>query len=117
MGHKPTILKFRRVYGIVADVVESLYVGGVKTVNSRLKLLVAEREMRERRSLSIRTITAESGASRSTVERLLNITMRRVPLDDLAALWTYIDCDVSDILRAEIAPQPTTGGQGAEYVT
>ncbi len=74
-------------------------------MNSRLKILVAERELRERRSLSIRTITAESGASRSTVERLLNNTIRRVPLDDLAALCSYFDCSVADILQADDAPE------------
>ena len=77
----------------------------MKTVNSRLKILVAERELRERRSLSIRTITAESGASRSTVERLLNNTIRRVPLDDLAALCSYFDCSVADILQADDTPE------------
>ena len=75
----------------------------MKTVNSRLKLLVAEKELRERRSLGIRTITAESGASRSTVERLLNNTIRRVPLDDLGALCSYFNCEVGDILQAEDA--------------
>ncbi len=74
-------------------------------MNSRLKILVAERELRERRSLSIRTITAESGASRSTVERLLNNTIRRVPLDDLAALCSYFDCSVADILQADDTPE------------
>jgi DNA-binding Xre family transcriptional regulator len=73
----------------------------MKVVNSQLKLLVAAREMRERRKLGIRTITEESGASRSTVERLLSDTMKRVPLDDLAALCTYFNCEVGDILRAK----------------
>ena len=70
-------------------------------MNSRLKILVAEKEMRERRSLGIRTIATEAGASRSTVERLLNNTIKRVPLDDLAALCTYFDCEAGDILHTE----------------
>lgn len=82
--------------------------GGMQTVNSRLKLLVAEKEMRERRSLSIRTITAESGASRSTVERLLSNTMRRVPLDDLGALCSYFRCQVGDILLFDENSAATT---------
>lgn len=80
-------------------------VEGMKTVNSRLKLLVAEKEIRERRTLGIRTIAQESGASRSTVERLLNNTMKRVPLDDLGALCRYFDCDVGDVMRMEEAEQ------------
>ncbi len=70
-------------------------------MNSRLKIVVAERELRERRQLGIRTIATESGASISTVQRLLNNTIRRVPLDDLGALCTYFNCEVGDILRAD----------------
>jgi putative transcriptional regulator len=77
----------------------------MKTVNSRLKVLVAERSLRERRQLGIRTIAAEAGVSVSTVQRLMNNTMRRVPLDDLAALCAYLNCEVGDILRADEAPE------------
>jgi putative transcriptional regulator len=73
----------------------------MKVVNSHLKRVVAEKEIRERRSLTIRTIAAESGASRTTVQRLLNNSMKRVPLEDLGALCTYFDCGVEDILKAE----------------
>ncbi len=73
----------------------------MKTVNSRLKIVVAEKELRERRQIGIRTIAEESGASRSTVQRLLNNTIKRVPLDDLGLLCSYLDCDVADILRAD----------------
>lgn len=73
----------------------------MKVVNSRLRILIAEKELRERRTLGIRTITEESGASRSTVERLLNNTIRRVPLDDLGKLCTYLNCEVGDVLRLE----------------
>lgn len=67
-------------------------------MNSKLSVLVAERRMREGRAPGIRTIAAESGASVSTVQRLMNNTMKRVPLDDLAALCRYFDCQVGDIL-------------------
>jgi putative transcriptional regulator len=77
----------------------------MKTVNSRLKVLVAERSLRERRQLGIRTIAAEAGVSVSTVQRLMNNTMRRVPLDDLASLCAYLNCEVGDILRADEAPE------------
>jgi DNA-binding Xre family transcriptional regulator len=73
----------------------------MKEVNSYLRVLVAQKELRERRNLSIRTITKESGASRSTVERLLNNTMKQVPLDDLAKLCAWLPAEAGDILRAE----------------
>lgn len=79
----------------------SIIVGGMRIVVSRLKTLIAEKEIRERRSIGIRTIAEESGASRSTVERMLNNTIKRPPLDDIAALCRYLNCDVGDLLRLE----------------
>jgi DNA-binding Xre family transcriptional regulator len=76
----------------------------MKTVNSHLRVLVAQKELRERRTLSIRTITKEAGASRSAVERLLNNTIKQVPLDDLAKLCSWVPCDVGDILKFEEVP-------------
>jgi putative transcriptional regulator len=74
----------------------------MKIVTSHLRVLVAQKETKEHRSLTILTITQESGASRSTVQRLLNNTMKRVPLDDLGRLCTYFNCEVGDILKAEV---------------
>lgn len=73
----------------------------MKVVNSHLRVLIAEKELRERRKLGIRTITAESGASRSAVQRLLNNSIKLVPLDDLALLCTWIPCGVGELLRLE----------------
>ena len=68
-------------------------------VNSKLSILVAGRRIRDGRAPSIRTIAAESGASVSTVQRLINNSMKRVPLDDLAKLCKYFSCQVGDILE------------------
>jgi len=72
---------------------------GAYTVNSHLRILVAEKELRERRKLGIRVITSESGASRSAVERLLNNTIKMVPLDDLAFLCAWGAWTPGDILH------------------
>lgn len=76
-------------------------------MNSRLRILVSEKELRDKRSLGIRTIAEETGASVSTVQRLMNNTMRRVPLDDLARLCRYFQCSTGDILVFDPA-QPDT---------
>lgn len=73
-------------------------------MNSRLKVLLVEKELRDKRTLGIRTVADETGASVSTVQRLMNNTMRRVPLDDLARLCRYLNCNVGDILTFD----PTT---------
>jgi DNA-binding Xre family transcriptional regulator len=67
-------------------------------VNSKLSVLVAERQIKSGKRLGIRTIATEAGASVSTVQRLLNNSIRRVPLDDLALLCKYFNCQVGDIL-------------------
>jgi len=77
----------------------------VKVVNSHLRILIAQKELRERRRLSVRGIAEESGASRSAIERLMNNTIREVPLDDLARLCVWLDCQPGDILRLEPLPE------------
>ncbi|HEU4322915.1 MAG TPA: helix-turn-helix transcriptional regulator [Roseiflexaceae bacterium] len=73
----------------------------MKTVNSHFRVLVAQKELNERRRIGIRVIVEESGASRSAVERLLNNTIRNVPLDDLARLCLWLQCEPGDILKLE----------------
>jgi DNA-binding Xre family transcriptional regulator len=73
-------------------------------VRSRLKVLVAEKEIREKRRLSLRTISRESGASLSTVVRLDNNSIKQVPLDDLARLCAWVPCQVGELLRLEEEP-------------
>ena len=76
----------------------------MKAVNSHLRVLVAQKELREKRNLSIRTIVRESGASRSAVQMLLTNTMKNVPLDDLAMLCSWLPAEAGDILRFEEIP-------------
>jgi putative transcriptional regulator len=79
-------------------------------MHSYLKALVAEKEIREKRKLPIRRITAESGASRSAIQRLLNDTIKLVPLDDLERLCRWLPCHAGELLRLDPVEQntPTT---------
>ncbi len=70
-------------------------------VKSYLRVLVAQKEVKEDRKIGIRVITAETGASRSAVERLLNNTIKNVPLDDLARICVWLPCAVGDLLVLE----------------
>ena len=72
--------------------------------NSYFKSLVAEREVRERRKLGIRTIAKETGANISTVQRLMTNDLRRPPLDELALICAHFGCTLNDIFRLEDAP-------------
>jgi DNA-binding Xre family transcriptional regulator len=79
----------------------------VKVVNSHFKILVAQKELREKRRIGIRVIVEETGATRSAVQRLLNNTIREVPLDALALLCEWVPCEPGDILRLEPVPDIT----------
>jgi putative transcriptional regulator len=73
----------------------------MKNVHSKLRLLIAAKEMKERRRLSLRTIEQESGTNLTTVQRLMNDTIKRISLDELSALCRYLECDVGDILSMQ----------------
>ncbi len=77
----------------------------VKVVNSHFRVLVAQKELREKRRIGIRVIVEECGASRSAVQRLLNNTIKNVPLDDLSAICVWIPCEPGDILRLDPLPE------------
>jgi putative transcriptional regulator len=68
-------------------------------IYSRLKLLIAQKETNEGRSLSYRTIEEESGVSASTISRLANNKMDRFERDLLNKLCTYFACSLGDILE------------------
>ena len=70
-------------------------------MNSHLKAIVALKEARERKRIGIMTIAKGSGASRSTVQRLLNNTIKNVPLEELAKICVYLDCTPGDVLQLE----------------
>jgi len=77
----------------------------VKVVNSHFRVLVAQKELREKRRIGIRVIVEETGANRSAVQRLLNNTIREVPLEALARLCEWVPCEPGDILKLEPLPE------------
>ncbi len=78
----------------------------VPAVNSQFRVLLAQKEMRERRSISLRQVTRDTGVAMSTVQGLANNTFKAIPRDGLGALCLYLGCDVGDLLRLEPA-QPS----------
>ena len=73
-------------------------------MNSHLRILVDQKALHERRRIGILTIVKESGAKRATVQRLLNNTIKNVPLDELKKICLYLDCQPGDILRIDEQP-------------
>jgi DNA-binding Xre family transcriptional regulator len=73
----------------------------MRIVRSRLRVLIAERATKEGRSLSLRRLSRDSGASLGAITRLANNTIREVPLDDMTLLCWYLGCEPGDILHME----------------
>lgn len=73
-------------------------------MNSHFRILVAQKELREKRRIGIRVIVREAQASRTSVQKLLNNTIKQVPLDDLAAICLWVPCEPGDILKLEPLP-------------
>lgn len=66
-----------------------------------MRLLVAAKEHRERRRLSLRTIVEETGVPISTIQGLINDSARRVELGDIGKLCSWIPCEVGELLKLE----------------
>ncbi len=73
-------------------------------MRSQMRLLVAAKEHRERRKLSLRTIVHETEVPISTVQALMNDTARRVELGDIGKLCGWLPCEVGELLRLEEIP-------------
>jgi DNA-binding Xre family transcriptional regulator len=77
----------------------------MKVVRSQMRLLVAAKEHRERRKLSLRTSVQETDVPLSTVQGLMNGSARRVELNDIGKLCSWLPCEVGELLRLEDVPE------------
>jgi putative transcriptional regulator len=75
--------------------------GGVKIVRSNIRVLTAQKGQRERRRISLRTVSEETGISRYTIYAFANDTISEYPKDVVTKLCNYFDCSVGDLLLTE----------------
>ena len=73
----------------------------MKHVRNRLKQLAMERGTADLRYYGVRQIARESGASRTVIDRLMRNELRRLPMEDLARLCVWLDCEPGDLLKLE----------------
>jgi len=76
----------------------------MKVVRSYLKILVAEKAMREGRNISLRSISRDTSVPLSTVTGFANNKLREYPADALVKLCSYLNCQVGDLLVMEDIP-------------
>ena len=67
-------------------------------VVSRFKVLLAEKEIREKRQITLKDVSRETDVSIYTVTGFANNTLREIPSEALLKLCEYLDCEVGDLI-------------------
>ena len=68
------------------------------TIYNRLKILIAEKEFKEKRKLTYRVIAVETGLSIGTITAYLTQRAGRFDAPTLEKLCNYFECQPGDIL-------------------
>ena len=68
-------------------------------VTSRFKVLLAEKELREKRNITLRDVATETGVSIYTITGFANNTLREIPVEALMKICRYLDCTTGDLLE------------------
>ena len=71
------------------------------SIKNRLKILIAEKEIKENRKLTLRTISQEIGISTKSLVAYTNQNVERFDAMVLDAFCNNFNCDVGDILFFE----------------
>lgn len=67
-------------------------------MKSNLAVILAERQKRDGKRTSVRSIAIKTGLPESTVRGFANDTLREYPKHALIALCNYLDCTPGDLL-------------------
>lgn len=70
-------------------------------LKNRFKILLAEKEMKEGRRLTYRTIAAETGLSTNTLTKYANQKVSSFDADTVAALCQYFGCSPGELIVLE----------------
>ncbi len=70
-------------------------------MRSNLRVLTAQKSQHERRRISLRTVSEETGITRYAIYALANDELREYPKEVLEKLCTYFDCSIGDLLLTE----------------
>jgi putative transcriptional regulator len=68
-------------------------------IQNRLKVLLAEKELREGRKLTYRTVAKETGLAVDTLTAYMTQRVNRFDKSTLETFCSYLSCDVGDLLK------------------
>lgn len=67
-------------------------------ITSRFKVLLAEKELRDKRGYTMRDVASATKVSIYTITALANNTLREFPLEALSAVCGFLGCTTGDLL-------------------
>jgi putative transcriptional regulator len=77
---------------------------------SRFRILLAEKETREKRRISLLTVALETGVSIYTIKKLNTDNLREFPIEAMAALCQYFACAPGELFTQEQRQAQNTQG-------
>lgn len=68
-------------------------------IRFKLKQLIADKEFREGRRITIAEVAKETGIHRMTLSKIANHRSYSTVTDNVDALCAYFDCDVGELME------------------
>jgi putative transcriptional regulator len=69
------------------------------TIINRFRLLLAEKEMREKRHIPLTEVKRQTGIAWTTLQSWANNDVTRFDAPVIAALCDFLDCEVGDLIQ------------------
>lgn len=82
-------------------------------LTSKFKVLLAQKEVRERRSFTLSDVAKETGISIYTITGFANNTLKEYPGDAIMKLCAFLGCTTGELLEYdpnELKPGHAAGG-------
>ena len=70
-------------------------------ITNRFRILLAEKETREQRRISLKEVQRQTGIAWGTLQSWANNKVTRFDTPVVVALCEYFECDLEDLLRLE----------------
>ena len=77
----------------------------MKELRNNLTVLLAQKSRKERRRISVKKASDETGINAYTMYAIANDTIKEYSKDVLVKLCGYLDCDIGQLLTIEDAPK------------
>ncbi len=76
-------------------------------IQNKLKILLAQKELRENRKLTYRLVAKETGLAIGTLTEYMTQRVRRFDKSTLETMCEYLACDIGDLLSYSPDPPQT----------